>query len=41
MAVGQGPIPFMIGSDLFDKSSMDIGMSVGCFGNWFSNFIVC
>ncbi|XP_017494209.1 PREDICTED: solute carrier family 2, facilitated glucose transporter member 3-like, partial [Rhagoletis zephyria] len=39
-AIGQGPIPFMIGGELFDQSTMAIGMSIGCFVNWFCNFLI-
>lgn len=39
-AVGLGPIPYMIGADIFESGPRPIGMSIGCFFNWFSNFIV-
>lgn len=39
-AIGLGPIPFMIGGQLFDSSSLAIGVSCGCFVNWFGNFLV-
>lgn len=39
-AIGQGPIPFMIGGELFDSGSMAVGLSCGCFTNWFCNCIV-
>ncbi|UXI19380.1 uridine cytidine kinase I [Sarcoptes scabiei] len=39
-AIGQGPIPFMIGSQLIDGPSLSIALGLGCFINWFSNFLV-
>lgn len=30
----------MIGGELFDQSTMAIGMSIGCFVNWFCNFLI-
>lgn len=39
-AIGQGPIPFMIGGQIFDSASMSTGLSIGVFVNWFCNFLV-
>lgn len=39
-AFGLGPIPYMIGGELFEQSTMAIGMSIGCFVNWFCNFLI-
>ena len=30
----------MIGGELFEQSTMAIGMSIGCFVNWFCNFLI-
>ncbi|KAH7641463.1 solute carrier family 2 -like [Dermatophagoides farinae] len=39
-AIGQGPIPFMIGGQMFDRAAMSTGLSIGVFINWFCNFLV-
>lgn len=38
--LGMGPIPFMIGSELFQQGPRAAGMSLGCAVNWFANFII-
>ncbi|KAH9402700.1 hypothetical protein TYRP_015450 [Tyrophagus putrescentiae] len=38
--LGIGPIPFLIGADLFDQSSMAVATSIGCLTNWCCNFVV-
>ena len=38
--LGMGPIPYMIGSSLLSSKNRSVGMSIGCFFNWFCNFIV-
>lgn len=38
--VGLGPIPYMIGADLFDSGPRSIGMAIGCLSNWSFNFTV-
>lgn len=35
-----GPIPYTIGSDLFDSGPRPFGMSLGCLCNWTCNFII-
>lgn len=37
---GLGPIPYTIGSDLFDSGPRPFGMSLGCLCNWTCNFII-
>ena len=38
--LGLGPIPYMIGSDLFESGPRPFGMSLGCLFNWSFNFVV-
>ncbi|KAI1309405.1 Solute carrier family 2, facilitated glucose transporter member 3 [Halotydeus destructor] len=38
--IGLGPIPYMIGADLFESGPRPVGMSLGCLANWASNFLV-
>ncbi|XP_067144382.1 solute carrier family 2, facilitated glucose transporter member 1-like [Centruroides vittatus] len=38
--LGIGPIPFMIGSELFQQGPRAAGMSVGCAVNWSANFVI-
>ena len=38
--IGLGPIPYFIGSELFDVGPRSAAMSVGSVCNWGGNFIV-
>ncbi|XP_011146491.1 solute carrier family 2, facilitated glucose transporter member 3 isoform X2 [Harpegnathos saltator] len=38
--IGLGPIPYFIGSELFDIGARPIAMSLGSVSNWGGNFIV-
>lgn len=38
--VGLGPIPYFIGSELFDVGPRPIAMALGSVFNWGGNFIV-
>ncbi|XP_034242891.1 solute carrier family 2, facilitated glucose transporter member 1-like isoform X2 [Thrips palmi] len=38
--LGMGPIPYFIGSELFDVGPRPIGMALGSLSNWGGNFIV-
>ncbi|XP_076320562.1 solute carrier family 2, facilitated glucose transporter member 1-like isoform X2 [Tachypleus tridentatus] len=38
--IGLGPLPFMIGSELFQQGPRATGMGLGCLANWLANFIV-
>lgn len=38
--IGLGPIPYFIGSELFDAAPRSAAMSIGSVCNWGGNFIV-
>lgn len=38
--IGLGPIPYFIGSELFDVGPRSTAMSIGSVCNWGGNFIV-
>ncbi|XP_022235801.1 solute carrier family 2, facilitated glucose transporter member 1-like isoform X2 [Limulus polyphemus] len=38
--IGLGPLPYMIGSELFHQGPRATGMGLGCLANWSANFIV-
>lgn len=38
--LGMGPIPYFIGSELFDVSPRPTAMAIGSVCNWGGNFIV-
>lgn len=38
--LGLGPLPFFIGSELFDVGPRPVAMSLGSVANWGGNFLV-
>ena len=38
--IGLGPIPYFIGSELFDVGPRPVAMALGSVANWGGNFIV-
>uniref|UniRef100_T1KC87 Major facilitator superfamily (MFS) profile domain-containing protein n=1 Tax=Tetranychus urticae TaxID=32264 RepID=T1KC87_TETUR len=39
-AMGNGPIPWMIPSELLPQSTLSVAMGIGGFSNWAANFAV-